>query len=501
MLTFLSRPVVALGGALVIGAAIIAYALNATSVAPAGATTAVVRAPITEEVDVTGAVKAAQDTDLAFQTSGRVAAIKVAVGDHVTAGQTLLTLDGATQAAAVQVAEANLEVQQAKLASLEAGTRPEQLAIDETASAQAETALGTALTSAYATADDAVHAKADQAFTNPRTGNATLNVLVPDASLVTRVENERNALTATFAAWPSAPAADVSTLASQTTAAEADLRSVAAFLDDLAAALNEAQPVGAVSATDLAGYRSGVQAGRTSVSTALSALVSADTAAKQAAGALTLAQAGATADDVRAQQAAVDAAAASLASARAAAAETVITAPVSGTITVQQADPGETVTPGVPLVSMVADGRVEADTQVAGVDVAKLAVGDTVTATFDAYPGAIFPATVTTIDPAATVTNGIASYGVTVTFTTPDPRLRPGLTANLRIITKTVPDALQVPASAIIMDGTQAFVYVESAHGAVKTPVTVGVRSAGMAQVTGLAEGEQVLTFGASAGA
>ncbi|MHB8913714.1 MAG: efflux RND transporter periplasmic adaptor subunit [Minisyncoccota bacterium] len=499
ILTVISKPVVAIGGALVIGGLAIGLAWYATSASPSGTLVPATVGPITEEVDVSGVVKAAHSTDFSFQTSGRVAAVPVAVGDHVAAGQTLLVLDGSSQAAAVALARANQEAQQARLDSLQAGTRPEQLAIQETAVAQAKNALANALMTAYANADDAVHAKADQVFTNPRNASVQLAILVPDATLVNRIQTERVALEPLLSSWHIALASATGDSESLVAPSKTDLKSIAAFLDDLTMALAEAQPGGSVSAATLVGYQTIVNTARLNVSAALSSLITSDTAYTSATGALTLARAGATQNDIDAQKAVVDAARASVAAAEAAAAQTRISAPVSGTITAQNASLGQTAVPGVPLVSMIADGKYQADVQISEADIAKVKVNDAVEASFGAYPGVSFAAVVTTVDPAATMSGGVASYGVTVTFRDNDPRLLPGLSANLRIITATKDSATLVPTSAIITDGDQKFVYVKSSKAVIKTPVTTGIESAsGMTEIiSGLSAGALVHAFGA----
>jgi RND family efflux transporter MFP subunit len=501
LLSFLSKPSVALGGSLVIGVIVVGIAWHGSTASPSGKYVSVTSGPITAEVDVSGVVKAAHSTDLSFQTSGTISSVPVQVGDHVGAGQTLVMLSAGTQVASVALAKANLEAQQAKLAALVAGTRPEEITIDQTAVTQAENALVNALASAYTNADDAVHAKADQTFTNPRTSNAQLSILVPDQNLVNKVQMERIALEPVLTAWKNTPPATQATFDSDVVSAETDLKTTGAFLDDLTAALAEAQPSNSNSAQVIVGYQTEVNLGRLNVSNALSALIGADTAYTSATGALTLAQAGATANDIAAQQAAVDGAQASLDAANAVAAQTVIAAPTSGTITVQNATLGQTVVPGVPVVSMIADGKYEADAEVSETDIATVQLGDVVNATFDAYPGVIFPATVTTVNPAADMSTGVASYGITVTFTNNDPRLKPGLSANLAIITATKDMTLLVPTSAIITNGNAKFVYVQSAHGVVQTSVATGITSAtSMTEITsGLTQGEQVLEFGASA--
>ena len=498
ILTVLSKPAVALGGALVIGVAIVGAAWYA-SVPKSGMYAPANIGPITQEVDVSGAVKAAHSTDLSFQTSGRVAQINVAVGDHVTAGKTLVALDSSSQAAAVALARANLEAAQAKLNALTAGTRPEQLAIDQTSVTQAQNALTSALQTAYSDAHDAVFGSADQVFSNATTPIATLTILPPTATnpIVGEADSERVALNATFSAWQAALASPTENTESLTQLSETNLASVGTFLNNVLTALSDAQEQGSVGTSAFVTYQTSISGARSGVSGALTGLIAADTAYKAAGGGLTLAQAGATANDVAAQQAAVDAAQASLEAAQAAASQAVIAAPVSGTITAQNADLGQTVVPGSPLVSIIADGKYEADAQVSEADIAKVQPNDAVEATFAAYPGATFDAAVTTVDPAATMNNGVASYGITVTFVNNDDRLKPGLTANLRVITATKATALQVPSSAIITNGAQQFVYVKNAKGSTQVPVTTGIESAnGMIEITsGLSAGDEVLSI------
>ena len=497
VLTHLSRPTVAIGGAVLLGAVAIGGAWVLTNVAPSGTVAQAAYGPITEEVDVTGTVKAAEHMELSFPVSGQVAAIPAVVGAHVAAGDTLIALSNGSEQAAVALAKANLETQEARLAALLAGTRPEQLALDETAATQASSALSDAIRSAAVTADDAIHAKADQAFINPRVASAALAVSVADATLTNRVVAERIALEPVVASLVATAQGSTDPMAAAASV-EAALRQIAAFLDDLAMALSEASPTGQFSAATLASIQASVNTARLNVSNAQTALTGADTAAKTAAGALVLAKAGATANDIAAGQAAADAARAALTAAQVALGKTYLAAPAAGTIASQDADLGETVAPGQVLVTMISDGTYQADALVSEADIAKIAVGDTVDASLAAYPGITFPASVTTVAPAAAITNGVSSYKITITFAKNDPRIVPGLAATLRIITQTKDRALLIPARAIITDGADRFVYVQGPKGPVQTPVTVGIESAnGMAEIVGgLTEGEKVLSFG-----
>lgn len=503
LLHTLSQPAVAIGGAIVIAIAVVGGTWYLTSVSPSGAYTAATVGSITEVVAVSGPVQGAETTDLAFQVSGQVASIPAKVGQKVGAGQVLVSLSGGGQAATLAGAQANLEAAQANLAAVESGTRPEQLAIDQNAVVQDQAALADAIRSAYVNADTAVHVNADQFFTNARTASAALTVTVPDSTLATRLVQERIALEPVLASW----GAEISSsgfasgdLTASGATAVAGLTQVNTFLDDAAAALSKVQPTPSVPVATLNSYQTAVSGARTSVSGSLTSLTAAKSALTSAQGTLTLAQAGATPQAVAAAQAQVDAAKAQVQSAQVSSGQTVLVAPIAGTVTAQNAHLGQSVTPGVPLVSLQGTGAFEVKAPVSESDIAKVKVGQPVTATFDAYSGANFAATITAVDPAATLVNGVPTYQVTATFTANDPRIQSGMTAHLSILTASVADSLIIPSSAVISDNGAQFVYVKGAKTDVKTPITTGVMGAdGKVQVlSGLAAGQQVLTFGST---
>jgi len=346
--TFLSKPVVAIGGALIIAGVVVFLAWQSSTIAPSGQYTAAVMAPITAQ--------GGASSELSFQVPGQVVATPVAIGQKVSEGATLAVLDQSSLLAARAGAAANLEAAQARLAALRAGTRPEQLAIDQTNVAQAANALTNALAAAYTNADDAVHAKADQLFTNPRNATAALTLLVADATLVNRIQTERVTLEPALASWDASLASAANDPESVVGSSEANIKTVTAFLNDLTVALAEASPSGSISAATIVGYQTSVNVGRLNMLGALSGLVTADTGYKAAQGALTLAQAGATQNDIDAQQAVVDAAQAALRGIDVTLRESTLTAPFAGTITAMNARLGQTVAPGQVLVSIESAG-------------------------------------------------------------------------------------------------------------------------------------------------
>ncbi len=115
---------------------------------------------VIREVSITGRVKAAENIDLAFERSGKISGVNAKIGDKVSAGQILTSIDDTdirsqlagsraqldnTNAQLGQY-EAALEREKTKLDELLRGTRPEEIKIAETAVNNAQNALADAKT-------------------------------------------------------------------------------------------------------------------------------------------------------------------------------------------------------------------------------------------------------------------------------------------------------------------------------------------------------------------
>lgn len=461
----------------------------------------VTQGSITETVSVTGNTTPIKSVSLAFQNAGTVGSVNYNLGDRVGAGAVIASLTTGNLSAAVAQAQANLAAAQANLAALIAGTRPEQIAIDQNAITQDQVALNNAIASAYTISDGAVHASADQFFTNARTSVAKLTFIVPDATLSNRVEQERVDLEPMLVAWGAQVASlslssgDPMVLSAQ---AVQNLSQVSAFLNDAAAALTRTQASASVTATALSTYQSSISAARANVTGALTAITSARTALVSAQGALALAQAGATAESIAAQRAQVAQAQAGVANAQASLQGSQIVAPISGVITQLDAKIGQLASPGTPLVAIIGIGGFEVDAGVSETDVGKLAVGDTVSMTIDAFPNETFTGAVFYIAPAQTNTQGVISYQIKISFDKADARLKSGLTANVDIQTKKKDNVLILPQYAILQNDNGTFVETLVGGVGTTTPVTLGIsdQKGNTEVVSGVTLGEQVINIG-----
>lgn len=89
---------------------------------------------VRQTISTTGTIQPAQEADLNFGVAGQVTSVSVSVGQQVTAGQRLATVNSAAAAAALAQAQASLASAQAKLsADQTAASSPAQQAADQAA--------------------------------------------------------------------------------------------------------------------------------------------------------------------------------------------------------------------------------------------------------------------------------------------------------------------------------------------------------------------------------
>lgn len=173
-----------------------------------------------------------------------------------------------------------------------------------------------------------------------------------------------------------------------------------------------------------------------------------------------------------------------------------IRSPISGVVAERPVYPGELATPSAPLMTIMDISQVVARVHLPQKEAAQVKVGDA--ATLTAENGGRVPARITLVSPALDPSS--TTVQVWAQARNPGDRLRPGANVQLTIRVATLPDALVVPASALLTaaDGSTSVMVIGADHKAHARAVTVGARAAGLAQIIkGLRAGEEVITTGA----
>lgn len=179
---------------------------------------------------------------------------------------------------------------------------------------------------------------------------------------------------------------------------------------------------------------------------------------------------------VSAAQRSLASAQANLDQANAKAASRTVTAPSSGSIVELNAKVGATVTGGMIMgesdtsggkqCMQIADlSKMKVTVQVGEKDIAKIAVGQNANVTYPAFPDIVSQGTVTAI---ASVANSDSNYGsssvtfnVDILIEAPDARLKPGMTAEVSVVTEQLDDVVMVPTMALMTeDGEHYYVNV-----------------------------------------
>lgn len=154
-------------------------------------------------------------------------------------------------------------------------------------------------------------------------------------------------------------------------------------------------------------------------------------------------------------------------------------------------------TSGSGLVTISDTGHLQVVAGFSEADITSMKPDQTAQFTFPALPQdpAAPPVTgkVVSIAQTSSTTNGVVTYPVTVSIANPPAGLRLGQSANISVTTAAAGDALVIPGLAITTTGTRQTVNVLKNGTPTPATVTTGISANGRTQIlTGLAEGDQV---------
>ena len=132
---------------------------------------------------------------------------------------------------------------------------------------------------------------------------------------------------------------------------------------------------------------------------------------------------------------------------------TTIRAPLAGVVVSKQINVGQTVAADVQAAALflIAEdlARMKLDTNISEADIGKMQQGQKASFTVDAYPGQAFHGTVWQIRSVPTVVQNVVTYNVVLLIKNPDLKLKPGMTAEVKILVDVRPNSLRVPRSAL----------------------------------------------------
>jgi membrane fusion protein (multidrug efflux system) len=184
--------------------------------------------------------------------------------------------------------------------------------------------------------------------------------------------------------------------------------------------------------------------------------------------------------------------------------EKIVKAPFAGRLGIRQVDLGQYLTAGTAVVTLQALDPILIDFYVPQQELAKLKVGQAVTATVDTYPGQTFPGALESIN--AKVDTASRNVQVRASFKNPDKRLFPGMFAAVRIVEGGQAERITLPQTAITYNpyGDAVFIVEQGKDSNGKARLTVQqrfiklgpTRGDQIAIDSGIKPGEVVVTAG-----
>lgn len=534
-------PIVLVAGTLV--------ACTTSSGPPPPPTARVQRTSVTTAVSSSGSLTAVTEQNLGFLKGGQLKTVDVKVGQKVTAGEVLATVDDAPARHVLEQQQGQLASQQAALTRLVNATT---VTGAQNTTDQAGAILDATQDQASATVDadrsavdrakkqldfdedarDDISDQLDQAESAcAASGGSPSSASVDTSGLLSGIlgqsdsdgdgkddsaEERKKKLEAALKAAGSLAGSLVSSAASSANPACSQVATLQSALTQA-----ERQVVADKTALDAAQNRVDVDeaAGRVQVENARQGLVTAQN---------NLDSASTDRPSLIAQQRGLVAAAqAAVAAAQKDVDDTVLHAPADGTISAVNGAVGEVLAPSasttplapgsegaIPGAGSSANGSAGVVTRPGGTqfivfnnvntfeavvpfeesDAVRVAPNQRVDVRFDAIPDLTLPGTVVGVSPSASALSGVISYYATVGLTQSDPRLRNGLTAQASVVTDELRDVLAVPNAAIHRQGGRTQVTVQRFDGQRVVDITPGVVGDTYTQVlSGLSEGDEVV--------
>ncbi len=380
------------------------------------------QASVTDTIEATGSISAAQDAELAWKTGGVVENVAFKSGDMVKAGDTMATLELTSVPSSVLSAQAELINAQKALDDLTPSALSISQAEQKVAAATDDLKDKEKIANGLGTPSS--QSDIDQANATVLLAKIQLDKAWDKYKPYRNRPDDNQIKAALYNRWAQAQKTH----------------------EDAVRRLNNLKGV-TVNQTALALAKANVELAKAVLADANKDLADL--------------QAGANTQDVAAAKARITAAKATLSMLS-------ITAPFDGEVLVADAQPGDVVQAGQTAFTLANRQQLHVETLVDEADIQGVNLGDTAEITLDALPGQTLNGTVSFINPMGEKIAGNVKYKVTVILDTLDQPALLGATADVTIQTGAPRQALVAPVRAVQTDSAGEFVNRVQADGSLQ---------------------------------
>jgi len=441
-----------------------------------------------ETILATGQVTSTTDLNLSFNASGFVKSIKVKVGDKVKAGQVLATLDQASTYASLTSARGALAAANARYKRILEGATNEEISLAQITLDQTKLTQETLIKNAYqnllnSTLEVTTYPFSKDFIAPTLSGNYNLG---KEGKIIISVGLSGN----TFKTKGLIETDGDVSLTTPQKIGNSGL--YIEFPEDVT--LNYTDWVIEIPNKKAANYLTNYNAYQATLTQAQSAI-------DQRAAELALRKAEARPSDIDLAMADIISAQGQVELANARYNDTIITAPLDGTITSIDIKVGELASALKEVIVLQDVSNIYLEANINEANIASINLGMPVDITYDAFGSEkIFNGNITKIDPSSTLVSGVVNYKITASVEQLE-NIRPGMTANMTIKAKEKNNVLVVPSRAILVDefGNKTIRLVENPKTKKwkEVPVTTGLEGdGGMVEITsGLNENDEFVVL------
>lgn len=178
---------------------------------------------------------------------------------------------------------------------------------------------------------------------------------------------------------------------------------------------------------------------------------------------------------------------------------TKLKAPVVGVVSAVNYEAGEQINLNNPAVSLVgSEGDFKIEVDISESDIPKVKIDNQVEITFDAFgQDKVFVGKVISIDPAETIIQDVVYYQVDISINDGNQEIKPGMTANVEILTASRNNVLYVSQRSVVRRNGEKIVRILEGAKVKEAPVQIGLRANdGLIEIiSGIEEGENAITY------
>lgn len=454
-----------------------------------------------QSVKATGQVTSKTDLSLSFGKQGIVKSINVSVGDRVSAGRVLATLDAAGDYATLTKAKAALAAAEAKLQKTLAGSSDEEVALAQALLDNAKTEYENTKLTQSTLVSNAYNNLLNSNFEALPAASAASNATAPTISGVYNSQATGSIIISIYSSGSGtlfSTSGLISTTGSVSTTTPQPIGDSGIYiLFSDTANIQSTNWTIEIPNKKASNYLANKNAYESALKTEKSAVATAMSLVKQREAELALKLASARDADVALAEADVLSARGEVERVAALYEDNIIRAAASGTITRVDVKYGELANANEPVIVLQDVSNLYVEALINESNIAAIGLGQVVDIDFDALPDEKFTGVVSHIDPASETDDGVVNYKIQISIDEKNDKIRPGMNSEVSILINSIDDVLSIPRAAILEKDGQKYVNVitDAKRGRTKeVEVTTGARGDGnMVEIlTGLSANDRV---------